>query len=255
MLRTAEAELILPEGMMLNQSMGSIMHGAVMQQVGQAWAKQMHSDGGMRPYSQCLLLRDKKPLWRISAVTDEAWEQFLQPALSWTSLHLSQRGISVGLQNFHVIREESFAGLEKKYWLSQKKYHHIDLKFLTSTSFRSGGQYMIFPEPYLMLNHWIRKWNAFSDSSILKEDRLTEHLAAAVQITGYRIHMHPYSVESRRIRAFRGQVKLGLFANDTAARMICMLADFASFSGTGIKTALGMGGTDSHIALWEGDQS
>jgi CRISPR/Cas system endoribonuclease Cas6 (RAMP superfamily) len=113
---------------------------------------------------------------------------------------------------------------------------------------------MIFPDSHLMLHHWIEKWNAFSDTSVLKEDRLAENLAGTVQITGYRLHMHPYSVEGRRIRAFRGQVKLGLFANETAARMICMLADFASFSGTGIKTALGMGGTQTQIALWEGDR-
>jgi CRISPR-associated endoribonuclease Cas6 len=253
MLRTAEAELILPEGTVLNQSMGSVMHGALMEQVDRDWAEQMHG-AGIRPYSQCLAMKNQIPVWRISSLNEEAWERLLGPALSVKSLRLTQRGFSVALRDFHVVREESFEELEKRYWTSQKKYHHIDIQFLTSTSFRSGGQYMIFPDSHLMLHHWIEKWNAFSDTSVLKEDRLAENLAGTVQITGYRLHMHPYSVEGRRIRAFRGQVKLGLFANETAARMICMLADFASFSGTGIKTALGMGGTQTQIALWEGDR-
>lgn len=253
MLRTAEAELILPEGERLNQSMGSVMHGAVMQRLDEAWATQMHSQN-IRPYTQYLTLSEGRPVWRISVMTEEAFEHLLKPAMKWNSLHLTQRGADIRIRNFQIKREETYESIARKYWVTERRIHHIDLQFLTSTSFRSDSSYIIFPDLYLLCRHWIEKWNTFSDASILKEAQLAEHLAQQMQITGYRLHMHPYSVEGRRIRAFRGQIKLGLFTHDTAAKMIAMLADFAEFSGTGIKTALGMGGTDSQISFWEDEK-
>ena len=71
-----------------------------------------------------------------------------------------------------------------------------------------------------------------------------------IQIVDYHLHMHPFSLEGRRIRAFRGNVSYGLFRNDMAARLTAILMYFASYAGIGIKTALGMGGTETDVSFY-----
>ncbi|MDD7197622.1 MAG: CRISPR system precrRNA processing endoribonuclease RAMP protein Cas6, partial [Dialister sp.] len=70
----------------------------------------------------------------------------------------------------------------------------------------------------------------------------------------YHLHMHPFSVEGRRIRAFRGNVTYGFFKNDMAASLAATLASFAMYTGIGIKTALGMGAAETEVAYWEKKQ-
>lgn len=60
-----------------------------------------------------------------------------------------------------------------------------------------------------------------------------------------------FSVEGRRIRAFRGNIRLGLFKDDITRRMASMLAAFADYAGIGIKTAMGMGAVHLDIAYYQ----
>lgn len=72
MLTQVEIELQLPEGMKLNQSMGSVMQGVLMEKTDSEWAERMHQME-VRPYSQYVIWQDGKALWRLQALTDEAW--------------------------------------------------------------------------------------------------------------------------------------------------------------------------------------
>lgn len=250
MLTLAETELHLPEGILLNQSFGSIFHGALISELDREWAAKMHEQR-VRPYSQYLLVKEGKPYWRLAVLTEEAFEHILRPIMRKDSLCLEQKGYEVGLDDFHMVKQDSFQGLEERFWTGTDKVHHIDLEFLTSASFKKNGEYMIFPELPLVLNSLIRKWNAYSDSMVLGEERLGDKLAESMCITDYRLHTHPFSVEGRRIRAFRGNIRLGLFKDDITRRMASMLAAFADYAGIGIKTAMGMGAVESDISYYQ----
>ena len=167
------------------------------------------------------------------------------------SLFLEQKGYEVGVGKFSILKKDSFQGLEERFWTGTDKVHHIDMEFLTSASFKKNGEYMIFPELPLVFNNLIRKWNVYSDSMVLGEERLRNKLAESMCITDYRLHTHPFSVEGRRIRAFRGSIRLGLFKDDITRRMASMLAAFADYAGIGIKTAMGMGAVHSDIAYYQ----
>lgn len=250
MLTLAETELHLPEGILLNQSFGSVFHGALISELDREWAAKMHEQR-VRLYSQYLLVKEGKPYWRLAVLTEEAFEHILRPIMRKDSLCLEQKGYEVGLDDFHMVKQDSFQGLEERFWTGTDKVHHIDLEFLTSASFKKNGEYMIFPELPLVLNSLIRKWNAYSDSMVLGEERLGDRLAESMCITDYRLHTHSFSVEGRRIRAFRGNIRLGLFKDDITRRMASMLAAFADYAGIGIKTAMGMGAVHSNIAYYQ----
>ena len=249
MLRQVEFELTLPEGEKLNQSMGSLLQGLLMERTDSSWAEEMHTQQ-VRPYSQYVTVAERKPVWRIQTITDRAFERLIYPLLSKNHYHLKQRDYDIGLSHFRIIKQETFSDIETRYVLNHEKIHHIHHRFLTSTSCKTQGGYAIFPFPYLILKNLVSKWNAYTDSSLIDSDRTADQLHGEMQVVDYHLHMHPFSLEGRRIRAFRGDVSYGLFQNDMAARPTAVLADFASYAGTGMKTALGMGGTETEVSFY-----
>lgn len=250
MMTLAEAELTFPAGEKLNQSMGSLFQGIIMDRTDMDWAEAMHKSG-VRPYSQYVTVSDGRPVWRVAALTDAAFEQVAGPIQSGGVFPIRQRGYSIAVGPLQIKKQASFQKLEETYWTSFEKIHHIDLNFLTSTSFKNKGKYAIFPQIDWLFGNLIRKWNAFSDSSVLGEENLEQKLAEAMYITDYRLHTHPFSLEGRRIRAFRGTARLGLFQSDTASRMAALLCDFANFAGIGIKTAMGMGAVETEVSYFQ----
>lgn len=249
MLTLMEAELTLPAGEKLNQSLGSVMQGILVEHMNEEWADAMHAQTA-RPYSQYVTIENGRVLWRIGTLTDAAYENVFLPIKDAGEIFSRQRGYAIGVGPFRTAARERYEDLEARFWGAAERIHHIDMRFLTSASFKNNGGYVIFPEPFLLWKNLIRKWNDFSDASVLREEKLGDHLGAGMRITDYHLHMHPFSLEGRRINAFRGSVRLGAFTNDTTARMAGMLAAFAVYAGTGMKTALGMGGTETDIGLY-----
>ena len=113
MLTLAETELHLPEGILLNQSFGSIFHGALISELDREWAEKMHEQQ-VRPYSQYLLAKEGKPYWRLAVLTEEAFEHILRPIMRKDSLCLAQKGYEVGLGKFSILKKDSFQGLAER---------------------------------------------------------------------------------------------------------------------------------------------
>ena len=246
MLTLAETELKLPEGKLLNQSMGSVMHGLLMETIDKEWADAMHSRQA-RPFSQYLAVKDGKPYWRIATLSEEAFDHIMVPVMKLRSAFLKQHEADIEIGPAKIIKTESYRDMEKYFFETLHRIHHVEMRFCTSTSIKTQGTYAIFPEPHLLFHNLIAKWNAFSSGSVLEETNLAEHIGDGLSIVEYNLHTHPFSLEGRRIRAFRGTLRLGIFENDMNARLTALLCAFASYSGTGIKTALGMGGTETIV--------
>ena len=103
MLTLAETELHLPEGILLNQSFGSVFHGALISELDREWAEKMHEQQ-VHPYSQYLLVKEGKPYWCLAALTEEVFCHILQPMMRKGSLFLEQKGYEVGLGDFQIGR-------------------------------------------------------------------------------------------------------------------------------------------------------
>jgi len=239
MLRTVRARLLLPEGERAVASLGSIMHGHLMEYISPAWAARLHEEA-LRPYSQCVRREDGQDYWYLNALTEEAAENILGPAMVEGSFFSRQRDYSIGLGGWETVREESYDELEERFFRGAP-YFSDSLTLLTPCAFKTGGEYEVFPRRDLLFKGLIGKWNAFSSSSCLEEENLAEHLAQSLRIKGYRLSLSSFSLEGRRVPAFIGELTLGGFKSEAAGRLASMLLYYASYAGLGIKTALGMG--------------
>lgn len=153
MLTLAETELRLPEGILLNQSFGSVFHGALISELDREWAEKMHEQQ-IRPYSQYLLVKEGNPYWRIAVLTEEAFDHILRPMMQKTSLFLEQKGYEVEVGKFSILKKDSFQGLEERFWTGTEKIHHIELDFLTSASFKKMENTKSFRSFRLFLTTW-----------------------------------------------------------------------------------------------------
>ena len=243
-----EVPLAFPEGVRVVSSMGSVFHGALMEQLPAEVAAHLHVEE-LRPYHQSILFtRERGAVWRFG-VLDEGlycllWYIFSERA----GLELRQKGFSVALGEPRLLQATSEEALADAAFAGDEVLRSAACQFLTPTSFKRDGVYQMFPDTQLILQSLLGRWRRFSEQVRLDEQDLASRLAPACRISSYRLQSAPFSLERHTIYGFRGQLRLYFAGNEMVRRLLRLLFSFAPFAGIGIKTALGMGAVD---VLWK----
>ncbi|MCL4545365.1 MAG: CRISPR system precrRNA processing endoribonuclease RAMP protein Cas6 [Chloroflexi bacterium] len=102
----------------------------------------------------------------------------------------------------------------------------------------------LFPRPRWLWESWARKWNAFAPPELALDVARIGAAAERVLVAGY--HLHTVTLDYGRFpqKGFAGWARFDLRRLDLAEqRVLDTLSHFAFYSGTGYKTALGMGQT------------
>jgi len=81
---------------------------------------------------------------------------------------------------------------------------------------------------------------AVRDEGMTDEDTL-EQLCENAQIIGYDLKSVNFSLEGVKIPSFIGRLTIKMYGTSTMSNFANMLFRFGTYSGVGIKTALGMG--------------
>lgn len=117
----------------------------------------------------------------------------------------------------------------------------VTLAFQSPTSFQSKGMHVPIPLPNLLFGSLVDRWNAFSPITLSPEvRRFGEELVA----------LSRYRLESGVVHQKSGAPLIGAVGRATYSALggdrywlatMQMLADFALYSGVGVKTTIGMG--------------
>ena len=251
MLRCYEAELHLPSGMRAPASMGSVLHGALIEQLPEDYAAYLHTEN-LRPYSQSIRWdrARERVIWRIGTLDRAAAEIIGAVLQSLEHIHLRQKGYTVDVQNIQCVSQSSYQDIADTYFRAKTAPRGAEIHFLTPTSFKRDGAYILLPESALILQSLLLRWNAFCPDIRIEEDNLAQELAAYIHLTRYALRSAAYSVEGYSIRGFRGQIALRFTGSDMVRRILGTLLAYAPYAGIGIKTALGMGAVETDI--WKG---
>lgn len=240
-----EFTFTLPNGVKGSSSMGSILHGAIMELLPSDVQQWLH-EYSRRPYSQYLYFDTAQQafIWRIASLTKVAYANVLMPLYQMPeTLYLKQKGVPLTITDRKWLVEDSYEGLTERFLGSDTLYRKVHLQFKTGTSFKNEGQYMIYPDLGLLYKNLLRRWNTFSDNEIMDDPVIVKELLTNTQVSTYKLMMSPFSLEQTRIPAFRGQLTVSTGRVVMIRRIAALLGYYANFSGVGIKTALGMGGT------------
>lgn len=222
----------------INQSMGSVFHGALMGLIDTRYAEYLHTIN-TRPYSQHLYYDKQRQgwFWHLSSMDEDALMMLLAPASELNSIYIRHKHRRFQIINREVVAQTTFEELLDN---SMDENEYLKIRLISPTGFKSNGQYVIYPTPRLVFGSLLNKWNAFSkiqfDAANLMEKFEKLH------ISGYNLQMHSFGVEGVWIPSFKGDLELSLPKDKDFMKVINTLAMFSNFSGVGIKCALGMGG-------------
>lgn len=241
MLKRIKFGLFPESDIQLHTNMSSLFHGYIMQNISYEYAEKMHISE-LRPFSQSIIREGDSFYWYISTLNDEAYTNISEIILSKDKIRLDNKDIEIHIKPIETV-QTSFEQLFEENYFSIAPQRTIKLDFLTSTAFKSNGQYVYMPDSSLILIGLIKKFDCFSELSKVNDEQLINEIYDKIYINNFKISSRYFSVESRKIPGWCGTVSLRVCGSETLARFVNMLADFAEFSGVGIKTALGMGQT------------
>jgi len=121
----------------------------------------------------------------------------------------------------------------------------FQLEFLTPTAFSQQGIQLPLPVPTLMFRSWLERWNEFAPV-YLGSHELVGYLGSAIALKRHKIHSQRYPLHQGYVNGFVGKVTLQVLrrTDPLLANVAHLLLQYAQFSGTGMKTRLGMGCID-----------
>ena len=123
---------------------------------------------------------------------------------------------------------------------------NIRLHFLSPTSFRSNDMHVPLPDPGMVYQSWLGRWNTFAPEGMQINVALLDIVAAHVAISRHtlRTKMVDWG-RNRKAIGFVGRVKYAVLRAGKIGpdwvRRLNTLADYAVYCGTGHETAHGMG--------------
>ncbi len=191
----------------------------------------------------------------LSFQTQEFYQLSLCGLKESSSKALSLLNLNESLEflgaKFNVInREDNITSYEELYTIlvanEPEPIRRFDLRFTTPTAFAQGGITLPLPVPTLMFRSWLERWNNFAPV-YLGGDELIAYLSNAVLLKHHKIQTRSWQLQRGYVNGFVGDVTLQVFnrADSLLANVANLLVQYAQFAGTGIKTRLGMGQTQS----------
>ena len=106
------------------------------------------------------------------------------------------------------------------------------------------GKYQFYPTVFHIFQSLAKKYDAVSGETEIFSEQLMKEIEEHLFVIRYNLRSCPFNLEGVRIPAFRGQLTLKSTGPQMFTNLIHMLAVFGTFSGVGIKSAMGMGALD-----------
>lgn len=184
--------------------------------------------------------------WSVSGLNREVVEALHQLVRSKPRV-LDQRVVQFNILACRVELE----GTTYRNLLKGDLVNQVSLSFVTATGFRRKGKHLPLPMPFNVFQSYLRRWEAFAGNAIEKEDFLKwideEVVVRQHQIESCLVPVKKGSFEQAFVTGFVGCVtfavaRKGLDRTDFV-RLFGGLGRYASYCGTGHKTAFGLGQT------------
>jgi len=217
-------------------------------------AERLHEEGARKPFAVWMTrtrATDNAPqrqAFRLTILDDRLFPPIVGGILGRTNLRLRMGATRFVLTELathpeahHLAGFATYEGLRQ----AALPVETLALRFVTPTVFRSQKRDILWPDPRLLLQSWVRAWNAFADAKVAFDE---EHVATDVS---QRLRTMRQRIETRRVSLEEG-VMSG-FVGDAAfdlrdltpddRRTVATLGAFSFYSSTGRKTTMGMGQT------------
>lgn len=209
------------------------IHGAVMKAIPQDYSRKMHTPS-YHPFSIFVVPIENDFIIRVSALCDEA--KIIPETLA------RKKSLRIyGMKNpLKILKSESAKPLD-----AEKAYNYISRKgcvitFITPATIKTKGRFSATPDISAYFYSTVCKYNEFEKEKI-SYDEFKEAFSCAV-LEEYQLGSVKYNVSGNIISGMTGYCRI-LFPKDEEQNILLRkVIAYASYSGIGGKTSMGMGG-------------
>lgn len=235
----AKIELKLSCSEKIVYQMSSLFHGALMELLPEDYADYLHISQ-LHPYTQHLEFRDEAWFWVVCCIDKKAVDTIIHDTLmKLDNIFIKNRDMEVQIVEKNYYEATYKALMDSFYEGEYSRYIHI--QFISPTAFKRDGRYVFYPDIRCIFQSLMNKYDAaVRDEGMTDEDTL-EQLCENAQIIGYDLKSVNFSLEGVKIPSFIGRLTIKMYGTSTMSNFANMLFRFGTYSGVGIKTALGMG--------------
>lgn len=222
-------------------SLGPYLQGALMERVDAGYAALLH-ELPFNPYSQYCYWEGESLVWRINALTNEASSHIIEPVrrLDVVEIKAMRASLEVTKTSLETLSLSALTGS-----VNEPGEDKLRVRFVTPTSFKSQGSYVIMPSVRLVLQNLLMHYGQVYDNNKEGYAETVEYVDRHMRILSYNLRSSYFGHIAggrQRIPAFVGTMTLGLRGPDMTAGLARMLLRFGEYAGVGIKTSMGMGG-------------
>lgn len=225
------------------QEWGYRLYSALLKETPVSFGLEAHS-GEITPVSQFLKSEHGcTPIWTVTLLGHNAEESLYDILETIREIRLDKGGITFTVVKNSVSQIPSVEALLDA--AAQQSGIH-QLRFCTSTAFKSRGQYLNLPTTRLIVQSLIKKWNGcISECPIDDESgEGMETIAAGLRCRSFQIKNQMFYLKGNSIPGFIGEITLENRLSSFHRQLADALLIFSEFAGIGIKTTLGMGGIE-----------
>jgi CRISPR-associated endoribonuclease Cas6 len=209
------------------------IHGAVMALVKAEYAEKLHKQE-YHPFSIFTLPRQGGYLIRVSTLNDEA-EQITSVLCKEKKLIIF--GMSEPLEIVGYDKSTPISAETAGKYISQ---NICRLNFVTPAVIKSGGKPCCKPDIVKYFYSVVLKYNAFEGEQLSFSDFQTAFDSA--EFSSYSLQSVSYNVSGNTYSGMTGFCDIRLPKNLEQANLLKKMFAYATYSGVGAKTGLGMGG-------------
>jgi len=226
---------------------GRALHALFYQWLGvgdYATAITVHADNGVRPFTVSPLYKqDGRLTLRFTLLDDALWPPLAAGIAKISDIAVLGQSLSLA-EGAPEVLPCTYAALAA----ASSAARRIRLRFCSPTSFRSREMHYPLPDPLLVYQSWLARWNAFAPAAEQINIALLDVVAEHVALGRYDLRTELVDLgKNRKMVGFVGIVQFNVLhagkVGEAWVRKLNLLADYALYCGTGHKTAQGMGQT------------
>lgn len=240
MLKKIKMVLSVPDEVNFNYNKSSLLHGVIMENLTEDYAEKMH-ESFLKPYSQNIRkTADGKYIWTVSVLNSEADDKIIKKLSFLDEIYIKHNDITVNIESREITGIKYDTLFEENYF-GDRPSPYVSMEFITPTAFKTDRKYINYPTVQNIFSNLIRRYDTFSERSEIYDENMMNELVSASDIVSYDLKSTLFHLEGVKIPSFTGKITIKVRAHDSMKSLVHLLADFAEYSGIGIKTALGMG--------------
>jgi len=227
----------------VKHNIGYQLYGWLMERLPPKMCDLLHANN-IAPLSQYFAYNASggEYVWNITAFEDELAKNLLKVLKSEKTINLDTDNKKFLIGD---ISEDYVPSVKELMLNSQKLFEdsrQIKVNFLTPTTFKQNGRYVLYPTVQMIISNLANKWNSLNKDTLIDDEYALNRLTEGLEISRYKLQSAGFYLKGVRIPGFVGEIILKARLPEPLLEIAKLLLYFADYSGIGVKSTLGMGG-------------